>query len=173
MHIGIDRAVAAHRDDHGRNVCDLKSFTQDLLHFLWHLIAVIRREEHSCFLLVADEAVESLQEVPALQRNTHIADNAIELFLIFFAELNDLFHDLLIHIDLDHDRVCFGENFIALLFKQCQKRVQIRALGDRAGDISVLVKDCEPRPHTIWNPLHIADIYLVPLQLAQYILAKC
>ena len=121
MHIGIDSAVAAHRDDHGRDVCDLKSLTQNLLHFFRYLITVIRREEHSCFLLVADEAVELLQEIPALQRNAHIADNAIELFLIFFTELNDLFHDVLIHIDLDHDGVCFGENFIALLFKQCQK----------------------------------------------------
>ena len=65
-----------------RNVCDLKPFAQNLLHFPRHLIAVIRRE-HSCFLLVADEAVEPLQEVPALQRNAHIADNAIELFHTF------------------------------------------------------------------------------------------
>ena len=49
---------------------------------------------------------------------------------MLLAQLYYLFHDLLIHIHLDDDRIRIGKDLVTLVFQNAKQRHQIRSLGN-------------------------------------------
>jgi len=161
--ICVDRTLCAHRHDHRRNLCDFQALRENVTKLLRCLLAVVICKKDSCLKLIADKAVKALEEVPTLNRNAHVADHTVELLVVLLAKLNHLLDDLLVDINFQNHRITVLDDLISVLLENRQNRHQVRALGNRSGQISAVVKDCQPGSHSIRNRLHVLRIYLVIL----------
>ena len=75
---------------------------------------VVVREEQPGLLLVADKAVDLLQEAAALHGNAHVGDRGVDLFAVLFGVVQNLLDGLLLQIKLDGDAVAVGKDLVAL-----------------------------------------------------------
>ena len=85
---------------------------------------------------------------------------------MLLTQLYYLFHDLLIHIHLDDDRIRIGKDLVTLFLQNVKQRHQIRSLGNRSRQIAVVIKHCQSGSHAIGRRLDIFGIYLMVIQLA-------
>ena len=74
--IGIDSALFAHGDHHGREPGLQHLFLQNVAHLVRRHLRVVIQEKLTGFLLVADEAVKLLQKIPALDGDAHVGHQA-------------------------------------------------------------------------------------------------
>ena len=130
-------------------------------------MVVIVREEEPGFLLVADEAVDLLQEIPALHGNAHVGDCRKNFFIVLFGKAEHLLDGIFFEIQLQRNAVTVLEDLIALFFQQAG----VRPLGDGGTDVAVVVKDSQPGAHTIRYRPDVLRVDLVGLQLVDDILA--
>ena len=91
-------------------------------------MVVIVREEQPCLLLVADKAIDLLQEVPALHGDAHVGNDRIHFFAVLFGVFQGLLDRLLFKVQLQRDAVAVGKDLIAPLSQQVDERCGIRPL---------------------------------------------
>ena len=113
---GVDGALLAHRYDHAGNVGAAHVGGQRGAHLVRRQVAVIVGEHQPGLLLVADKAVDLLQEAAALHGNAHVGDRGVDLFAVLFGVVQNLLDSLLLQIKLDGDAVAVGKDLVALSF---------------------------------------------------------
>ena len=70
-----------------------------------------------------------------------------------------------LHIDLHHDAVRPGEDFIPVFIQNIRDLLQIRTLGYRTDHIPVIVKNRQPGTQAILRAPHVSGIHLMVVQL--------
>ena len=111
-------ALAAHGHHHAGDVGAVHIARQHPAHLLRLEMVVIVREEQPGLLLVADKAVDLLQEVPALHGDAHVGDDRIHFFAVLFGVLQGLLDRLFFKVQLQLDAVAVGKDLIPLLRQQ-------------------------------------------------------
>ena len=168
---GVDSALTTHGDHHAGDIGTVDIGGQNFPHLSGAQVVVIVREEEPGFLLVADEAVDLLQEIPALHGNAHVGDCRKNFFIVLFGKAEHLLDGIFFEIQLQRNAVTVLEDLIALFFQQAGEGAGVRPLGDGGADVAVVVKDSQPGAHTIRYRPDVLRVDLVGLQLVDDILA--
>ena len=83
-------------------------------------MGVVRAEQQSRLLLVADESAQILQKIPALQADAHIGYQTVNGLAVFLRQRQRLFHNGLLRIHLNDNAVRVPKNLIPLFFQNIQ-----------------------------------------------------
>ena len=167
----VDRALAAHGHHHGGDVGANHLVRQDELHLLDSLALVIVQEQQTRLQLVADEAVELLQEIPPLGGDGHVGHQGEELGVVLLGQLEDLLDDVLVQVHLEHHGIGLGEDLVALALQQAHQGIGVGTLGDGARHVAVVVKDRQPQAQSVGPDQHMVAVDLVLPELGEHILA--
>ena len=162
----VDRAAAAHGDHDGGDVRALEALRQILDQLLGRGVGVVRHKEQPRLRLVADEAVHTLQQVPALGGDAHVGDHAVDRHMVFLAVIEHPLDDPLANVDLDDDAVGMAKDLVPLPVQDLGENVQIGPLGDRARQIPRVVEHRQPHPHPVRDRADVLGVDLVLFQPA-------
>ena len=95
------------------------------------------------------EAINALEEIPALHRNAHVGHHCVDPLLVLLRQFEHPLDDFLIHIQLDHNAVSIAEYLIALLVQNICNGHQIGPLGNGCNHIAIIFKYRQPSTHAI------------------------
>ena len=87
---------------------------------------------------------------------------------MLLGQLQHLLHQRLVQIDLQHRRVGARKDLVALFVQQVDQRQHVRALGDGARHVAVVVKHGQPGAHAVRDGHHIVAVDLVIFQLLHH-----
>ena len=90
---------------------------------------------------------------------------------MLLGQLQHLLHQRLVQIDLQHRRVGARKDLVALFVQQVDQRQHVRALGDGARHVAVVVKHGQPGAHAVRDGHHIVAVDLVIFELLHHGLA--
>ena len=167
VHVGVDRAAAAHRDDHRRYLRADDAAGEIVAHNSSGLMSEkVADKEDARFLLVADKAVDRLEKVAPLGGNAHVSDHGIDGLMVLLGVAEHALYYLLVNVDLHDDTVGIAENLIALFVEHVAYRTEIGALGYGSPRYRPCCQTPQATCPSVPDTADIVGVHLVVAQLA-------
>ena len=92
--------------------------------------------------------------------------------MVLLTELHEFLDNILVHIHFRDNRITDPDNLIPAFLQYGKDWGEVRALGDRSCEITVVIEDSEPGSHAIWDRQHIFRIDFVVFQFSDNILPE-
>ena len=142
---------------------------QNIPQLLRRFAGIILGKEDPGLLLVAHKAVAGAEKVPPLHGDAHVGNRREHGLPIFLRQIEYLFDDLLVAVDLQRDAVGVPEDLVPVFIQRVQNWPQIRALGDGGHHVAAVVKHGQPGSHAVRHGADVIRVDLVILQFADHI----